>query len=469
MAQYRANSEYASLVNQAFSTWDARGESAPDFPAFNSESFKDKTVMGYRAEAPFRLIEEDEVKRRWGNVNMKDLQSHLSLDVMTNHRGEEKKGFLIEDGPCRYILYRDVATELSECHANGARQLRAGEAKEVGAWYRREVEKSHPHGRQRSEVQTLATLELAAKKVQEEKLAQDERKALEIEPPPSPSPAAAVKEEPEMGSSEDEVELEANADSPQLKGPKGKAKPKAGRGGKDSSKAKAKSPAHTKDSNKAAAKPKAPASSRASSVAGSDVGGESVKSGGSNSKKKTSGEGYVAHVEALNLDDVLAGIALGVKRWHAEQELRKMRSNEKLKDGPGCVLLQAKLSLFNQAEKPTMQRSMLSEADRAKLVQKALVGDAVIPAIMKGRKEFVRDVATKVLASWPLEVTAGMPVLECAVGDVRECCTALVTLLTETHSPAASECVQSLLSAKLGCKMLIKQVDLLAREQQSKS
>ena len=43
--------------------------------------------------------------------------------------------------------------------------------------------------------------------------------------------------------------------------------------------------------------------------------------------------------------------SLGVKKWHAEQHLRKIKANEKLKDGPGCVLLGAKLNVFYKAEK----------------------------------------------------------------------------------------------------------------------
>ena len=91
--------------------------------------------------------------------------------------------------------------------------------------------------------------------------------------------------------------------------------------------------------------------------------------------------------------------------------------------------------------RPTSQSSLMSEADQAKLVQKALVADTVVPAIMKGKKDFTKK----------------SPILDCAATEIRESSTALMALLTEAHGPSGSEAVQGILSAKLGVKMLVKQ------------
>ena len=95
------------------------------------------------------------------------------------------------------------------------------------------------------------------------------------------------------------MEVEANADSPQLKGPRAKGKAKAG--GKQAAKAKAspkaKSPSQLKRKKEPSAQPKQPSARVASSSRASTYPGvsraegdkDSVRSGGSGSKKRASG------------------------------------------------------------------------------------------------------------------------------------------------------------------------------------
>ena len=111
------------------------------------------------------------------------------------------------------------------------------------------------------------------------------------------------------------------------------------------------------------------------------------------------------------------------------------------------------------AKKPQRVNSSLPDTEAGKLLQRLLVSEGIVPAIVKGQGETeqVKAACSAILAWTTTPQPSLSPILACAVDEVQSVARCLYSILSDDTTASVDSGVQTLLESTKGARMIVKQ------------